>query len=391
MPPADGSGPLLADDGFRAALDAMQDHVAIGAAVRQDGAIVDFELRYLNDASIDGAGRSREELVGRRVCELYPNWVESGLFDRFSQVVERREPFVADRLRYDDIAPDGTVITGWWSLSIAPFEDGYIASSRDVTHLVRAEQARRSAQAEAEHNRMAVALLQRAAMPSRLPEVAGLELVARYEHASLAQPVGGDWYDAFTLSEGQVGLVIADVAGHGPDAAAFMVQVRNIVRALAIEHVDPGLVLTQANQIVCRLDEVLPFATTCLAVVDVAAGTFSWALAGHLPPLHRAARTGAASYPVAPVGPPLGVDPAAVHTTTVIAVEPGDVVLLLTDGLVEVRDRAIGASLDDLSAWVERLGDVSAHDLADAVVARAGAHRDDAALLIARLCPGLVH
>ncbi len=71
---------------FRGALDAMIDNVAIGRSVRDSsGAIVDFELEFLNQASVDGAGRPAAELMGARVCEVYPSWRTSGMFDRFAR------------------------------------------------------------------------------------------------------------------------------------------------------------------------------------------------------------------------------------------------------------------------------------------------------------------
>lgn len=393
----DEQGPLLADDQFRDALSAMQDHVAIGAAVRDAaGAIEDFVLIYLNDPSVDGAGRRAHELQGQRVREIYPSWVQSGLFDAFASVVETGEPYVADRLAYDDVAPDGTVIAGHWSLSVARFGDGYIAASRDVTHLVVAEREQQAAEREVDRNRTAVALLQRAALPTTLPEVAGVALAASYTPAIEAQPVGGDWYDAFDLGDGRVGLVIADVAGHGPDAASFMVQVRNVVRALAIEHQEPGVVLTRVNAVLLRFAESPLFATCCYGVLDAASRTFSFALAGHPPPAHVGALTG---YPTAEVGPPLGVQAGFAYGTALAHLEPGDRIVLFTDGLVEVRGRSIATSLDELAGWLDEMAHLDLEQLVAAMAGRRDRREDDVAVLVAHLIaratvpesPGLVH
>ena len=80
--------------------------------------------------------------------------------------------------------------------------------------------------------------------------------------------------------------MIADVAGHGHRAAVFMVQVRNIFRAIAAEHTEPDDVLIRANDVTARLNEPDgPFVTCCFAVLDIAARTLRWAQAGHFSPL----------------------------------------------------------------------------------------------------------
>lgn len=374
---------LMADSGLDAVLGAMFDEVAIGESIRNDdGDIVDFRMLYLSPNTLDGAGRPGSELLGRTLLEMYPRWGESGLLEHFVSVVETGVPFVDDRIAYEDVTLDGTPIRGHWSLSISKLGDGYITAARDVTPLVAAEEAGRAAEREAESNRMAVHLLHRAALPSSLPQPAGLELAARYESASMAQPVGGDWYDAFDLGDGTLGLVIADVAGHGFDAAAFMVQVRNVVRALAFEHRSPEVVLAKANQVVTMFDEQNLFATCCYALLEPSSGTFSWASAGHLPPLHIGEQV---VLLAAAVGPPLGVaSPGNYRRSTVVAA-PGDVFAMFTDGLVEERTQSI---TDSLAALVQRSATLrggSASDVADALVAGAVDRSDDLAIICARV------
>ena len=377
--------PLLAEGEFRAVLDAMFDNVAIGEAIRSEqGSIVDFRMVYLNQTSLDGAGRAAKDLVGRSVLECFPGWAEQGLLDRFARVVETGEPYVADRLPYTDVAPDGTPIVGHWSLSVVRFGDGYITASRDVTHLVADEAARREAERVADRNRTAVELLHRAALPHELPEAPGLELAAHYAPAAGAQPVGGDWYDAFELDGGQVGVVIADVSGHGLDAAAYMVQVRNVVRALAIEHSRPEVVLERANHVVSQLGEHHLFATCCYAVVDPVHGDLAWASAGHFAPLLV---DGAPRYLPTEVGPPLGVQADARFPASSAALEPGDLLVLFTDGLVEDRSRPLKACLEDLARASAASRDHSMPDAVDHLVASAGDRSDDLALICVRRAP----
>jgi len=377
------AGPLADDVQFRQALDAMLDHVAVGVAVRDtSGSIVDFVLTYMNRASVDGAGRSGSELVGGRLLEMYPHFEEQGLFSKFVEVVEAGVPFVSHRLRYEDVTPSGHPISGYWSLSVVRLGDGYLAASRDVSQWVADDQARVAAELEAERSRFSVEILQRAALPASLPMMEGIDIGARYQPASQGQSIGGDWYDAFDLGGGRLAVLVADVAGHGPEAAAFMVQVRTIVRAMAHEHHLPSAVLRWANVVLGRMGEHDLFATCCYGVVEAASSTFSWARAGHLPPLLL---SGAARILESDGGPPLGVDADATYPVATVTLAPGDVLLLCTDGLVEVRDQEVGASLETLLRRMVDRTPTTAQALADEVVGDVLSPTDDIAVLCVRM------
>jgi PAS domain S-box-containing protein len=200
-----------------------------------------------------------------------------------------------------------------------------------------------------ERRRIAVEVLQRAALPAQLPDVEGIVLHAVYRPATTAIGVGGDWYDALALRDNRLGLVIADVAGHGEEAASFMVQVRNALRAMAIEHEQPHMVLERINAVALELrDPRAPFITCCYAVLDPVARTLSWSSAGHFDPLIVDAG-GVTYFASAPHGPPLAVISAPQYTTTVIELTAGDRVVLFTDGLVERRGEPIDDGLQRLA------------------------------------------
>src|SRR4029077_17041675 len=163
------------------------------------------------------------------------------------------------------------------------------------------------ARGEAGAGPTAFGFLQAAALPTTLPELQGVRIAAVYEPADPSQPVGGDWYDVFALDDDRVALVIADVAGHGHRAAVFMVQVRNVFRAIAAEHTEPDDVLTRANNVTARLNEPDgPFVTCCFAVLDIDVGTLRWAQAGHFSPMIVKA-DGTSSYLVENPGAPLAL------------------------------------------------------------------------------------
>lgn len=369
-------------DRFRHALDAMLDNVAIGRAVRDEhGVIVDFVLEFLNRASVDGARRTADELLGQRVCELYPSWRETGMFDRFARVVETGEPLVADRMPYRDVLEDGTLIDGYWNLHVVRVDaDVYLAASLDVTELVAADEARRRAEAAGERERAAVALLQRAALPTHLPERPNLRFGACYRPALSRQVVGGDWYDAFVVGD-SVALVIGDVAGHGPDAAARMVQVRQLVRAMAHEYEQPDRVLRRVNETLMTLDPDGGFVTCCYALVDLAAGTLSLALAGHPPPL-LVGRDGGTAFVVAQPGPPLATISAATYPLVRVPLPGAARLVFYTDGLVELRGELIDIGLERLRGAVLASCDTPADRVARQLADSVDDPDDDVAVLV---------
>lgn len=373
----------IAGDRFRHAMDAMIDQVTLAHAIRDDaGQIVDFEIDFVNGASRDGAGRAATHLVGQRVCDLYPGWRESGMFDRFVQVVETGEPIVEDRVRYVDRLPDGTEIAGHWTLQVVRVDDGYIAASRDVSEVVAAEQALAATERARERERVAVDLLQEVALPGELPATAWLEVGAHYRPARKDAPIGGDWYDAFALDEDRVCVLIADVSGHGPEAAAFMVQVRNITRSVIAEVIDPGRALGRVNRILHQLGQAGgPFVTVCLGVVDASTATLTWALAGHPPPILT--RRGSSEPLVGVVGPPLAVFRDVDWSSMSVPLEPGDRLTLCTDGLIERRSEVIDVGIDRLCAATASLAARSAAEAADELASQVQDPGDDLAVLCA--------
>jgi PAS domain S-box-containing protein len=225
---------------------------------------------------------------------------------------------------------------------------------------------RRAQLHEAEH-RIAVEL-QRGLLPKRLPEVPGVEITAHYEAAGVAAEVGGDWYDAFTLPHGRIGVVVGDVTGRGVPAASSMGQARSVTRAFALGedgHRSPGEVLTRLNshQLSLGTEEML---TVVYAIVDPAANTVTWANAGHLPPLLRSAtgeRTflngGDALIGVA------NVDYESRHH----AIGDGSLLMLYTDGLIERRGEPLDTGFARLRDAL-REGPDELEDLCDELLTR---------------------
>jgi PAS domain S-box-containing protein len=227
--------------------------------------------------------------------------------------------------------------------------------------------------------------LQRSLLPDALPQIPGLDLAVRYLPATEGAAVGGDWYDAFPLADGRVGLVIGDVSGHNIASASTMGQIRSLLRAYAIDDPGPGHVLERTNAAVAQL---LPdaLATVVYAVLDPATGDLAYANAGHPPPIVTTA-VGRSEYLDDAPGTMLGVSGTASFTTGRRQLPPGARLLCYTDGLIEDRGRDIGEGLTALAEALRRSGPRSAeHTCATVQAALVGsARQDDICLLTARL------
>ena len=177
-----------------------------------------------------------------------------------------------------------------------------------------------------------VETLQRALLPARLPQVPGLTMSARYIPGGAGADVGGDWYDVVPLPDGRIGVAIGDVAGHGLRAAALMGQLRNSLRAYALEGHSPAAVVQRLNRIVRDLEQGW-MATLFYAVLSADENTVVFSNAGHVPPLILNGDRG--RYVEDGRGPPLGIGENDEHGEHVTEMEPGSTLVIYTDGLVE--------------------------------------------------------
>jgi PAS domain S-box-containing protein len=200
--------------------------------------------------------------------------------------------------------------------------------------------------------------LQRAVLPDRLPEIAGLDLAVRYLPGTYGVEIGGDWYDAFPLRDGRIGLAIGDVVGHNVTSASVMGQVRNLLRAYAVEAADPAEVLRRTG---AALAGLLPEAmvTAAYAVLDPATGELSYANAGHPPPVCASA-AGRADYLDGADGTMLGVPGGEPFTTGHWRLTAGSCLLLYTDGLIEARHRDISEGFATLASAMRGAGATTA-------------------------------
>jgi serine phosphatase RsbU (regulator of sigma subunit) len=226
-------------------------------------------------------------------------------------------------------------------------------------------------------------LLQGAFLPQELPHTDSLDVAAAYFPAAHAA-LGGDWYDVFPVPGGTC-LVIGDVTGHGLDAAAFMGQLRNAVRAYAVEDPSPARVLTRLNQMMWRLAPGR-YASAIVAVWDEERRELLRSNAGH-PPVLRC-RVGETGFLVPPSGRLLGVTPNWSYREELKVLRPGTTMLFYTDGLIEWRPQTVDSGMNMLLAFVADPDDLSPRVLCDRVIDwRRGIARldDDVCVLAVRM------
>jgi GAF domain-containing protein len=231
--------------------------------------------------------------------------------------------------------------------------------------------------------------MQRSLLPAAPPVLAGIEVGSVYESSARLE-VGGDLYDYTTLPDGRLAVVVGDVTGKGIDAAADMAMTRFVFRSLAREHPEPSGFLAAANEVV--VDEVHEgkFVTMVYLVVDGQTGELACAAAGHPPP--RLVAADGRVVELAAGGLALGIECNQVYSEARETLEPGLVVVLLTDGVIEARhdDELFGYErLDQLLADNREL---PAGALAQAVVDGArsfsgGDLADDSAVVVVKRVP----
>nr|WP_144298567.1 SpoIIE family protein phosphatase [Streptomyces sp. TLI_235] len=514
-----GTGPgraaPVAEPWFRAVLDALLDPVLILGAVREpDGTAVDLRVEHANAATVDLAGRTAEDMVGRRLTALYPGMVASGTFGRLLEVAGTGVPYEGEAERFEEVV-GGAVRASAMTLHATPFLDGVLVSWRahdvqdrqdallaqaqrlarlgtwswepgstrltcspevprllglqddgsggigiaralaavvpgdraevraaaariltgasdatlelraggegdvrslrvlatavrgvtgpaavavrgvvqDITGRRRTEQelagtrtrlAEQRRRADTEHR--AVVALQRALMDAPAgPPTPGLRTAARYLPAGRGNKVGGDWWDVLALPDGAVLVVVGDVSGHGLPAAAGMANLRHALRGLAYTGAPPEELLARLNRMLCH-ERGNYIATAVCGRLDPATRTLTWARAGHLPPVVTSGG-GAARLLEMPDGIVLGAVAGARYRPAELRLDPGDTLLLYTDGLVERRGADLGQGVHRL---VEALRDYRADDIEgclDHVLRRLGAPNplDDTCLVGLRL------
>lgn len=210
--------------------------------------------------------------------------------------------------------------------------------------------------------------VQESFLPQTTPSAPGFSFSSSY---TPAQEVGGDFYDFIVLDESRIGVVIGDVSGKGVPAALYMAKLGSDLRTLAFTEPDPAAALAKLNDQLAARSRRGMFATLLYLVLDTRTGGMTMANAGHLPPLVRS-RSGQVRRLPGAGGAPLGMLPGMGYANETAALEPGDVLVLYTDGVAEAmnaRDELYGY---DRLAAVIAAGPGAPAELQAAIVADVG-------------------
>jgi serine phosphatase RsbU (regulator of sigma subunit) len=214
--------------------------------------------------------------------------------------------------------------------------------------------------------------IQRGFMPRELPQAAGYELASWWFPN---EAVGGDYCDVLPMGRDRLGLVIADVSGHGLGPSLIMASCRAALRALLLEHSSPELLLAMLGRALAADLKNGLFITMIMADLDLVAHRLVYANAGHAPAEHYAAATDTFTALEA-TGYPLGIEEEPEFPSVpAVTMNVGDLVVLCTDGIVEAmdpNDKPFG--LDRLKRIVRQFHTQSARKLVDHLAAQVGAH-----------------
>jgi serine phosphatase RsbU (regulator of sigma subunit) len=224
-----------------------------------------------------------------------------------------------------------------------------LAESRRALRIQESETLRERRRADAEEE--VVRRLREVLVPRAAAQLTALGLSTAVAYRPAEAGVGGDWYKSRALPEGLALLAVGDARGHGLDAVALMSRLRHALGGLAFTRAVVEDLGAWLNEIAYD-DGPESTATAVIARYHPERRLLRWICAGHPPPV--LVRGGRARTLAPDLGPPFGVLPDTRYRATETVLEPGDTVLLYTDGLVERRHEDIDRRIDALVAAAER-------------------------------------
>ncbi|MBE0447897.1 MAG: SpoIIE family protein phosphatase [Actinobacteria bacterium] len=237
-----------------------------------------------------------------------------------------------------------------------------------------------------EKERERTIILQKSLLPSKIPEIPGIEIATFYESATEAALIGGDFYDIIPACDGLIAFVIGDVSGKGIDAAATTAMIRNVVRSFAYQDPEPSSVLTKANDIIIKQIEPGMFITLIYLIYDQKNEEIAYVNAGHPYPFYCSAKKGRC-LELENSDPAFGIFPGYRYSQVKEDFLPNDTLILYTDGLIEARRQRDFFGVERARSVVEKYKGKAAEEIAERLIGECKAFSeswlaDDVAMLI---------
>lgn len=362
-----------------------------------DGVIIfdgNGNVTFINDVGMD--------LLGVPLGQNLDDWLgRVRMYDLEGEIIPLNERPLYRALKEDGVSDMRVQIEMPWgkrvivSVSSCPVRggEGEVLGAtfvfRDQSERVRIEKDK---QALLERERHIAEVLEHTVIPSSTKKVKGLDLAVRYEPSSAEAGIGGDFYDIFELGDGKVGVLIGDVTGKGLAAAVGITAVRHSIRSYAYLDPRPSRVLTLANEALWRSlvgSDDLGMLTTFFAVVDTRFGEVSYASGGHEPAVLKTTDGRVERLDVR--GPLLGVIKDVEYDERSRKLQPGDRVVMVTDGITEARpcpEELLG--VEGVEHFLSTFSAQDNDSIADGIVQIARDHAggqllDDAAVVVVSL------
>ena len=197
-------------------------------------------------------------------------------------------------------------------------------------------------------------------LPQKTPAIAELDIASYFNSAD---EVGGDYYDYFLLNDGQLGIVLADVSGHGPSAALVMTMVKGILHSITHKFESVSKLIAEMNYIICPILPPEIFVTMVFLVLEMKNKKLRYANAGHNPMVYYSGAKQKCFLKELP-GPALGISPASSYQEESISCNSGDMLVIYTDGLTEAaNEHGEMYTIDKLCNNVTEVCDKSAENI----------------------------
>ncbi|GDY21783.1 hypothetical protein LBMAG56_31300 [Verrucomicrobiota bacterium] len=289
-------------------------------------------IRFANPAVVQVFGHTPEQAIGLPFATLFPPRLATEILQTTTMTATAANVSGPQRPILESVCVrrDGREFPVELTVNRLPLpgRNWLVAFIRDVMELKRAK-----AQLHENEEQFRVAReIQQRLFPKSAPQLAGIEIAG---FSVPADAIGGDYFDYIPLLRGRWGFVVGDVTGHGLGPSLLMAETRACLRVLAQTHEAAGDILSQANRMLSGDVGDERFVTLLLASIDPVARTLNFANAGH-PAALLFDRDGIVKATLKRSGPPLGVRSHSVYaTSSELPLLPGDLLLLMTDGIEE--------------------------------------------------------